>query len=83
MRFISLVLKVGLIVLQQLAQDKQSVSCHTSLSALTASSSSKRGGSFSSLVRKALNPFWYNFTFCLKDFRFMGCINCFNIENRK
>src|SRR5688500_16649604 len=54
MRFISWLVKVGVMVLQQLAQARQSVSAQTSLSVCTARLSNPRGGFFSSLVKNLL-----------------------------
>ncbi len=50
-------------VLQQFAQDKQSVFAHISVSAATANLSSPRGGFFSSFVRNLLNADLFSLTF--------------------
>jgi len=49
---------VGVIVLQQLAQVKQSTSGHTVLSIISATVSKFLGGFFSSLPKKRLNAFY-------------------------
>src|SRR5688572_7134391 len=57
MRFISFSVKVGVMVLQQLAQLRQSTSRHTSASTCSASLSKPRGGFFSTLPRNLLKVF--------------------------
>jgi hypothetical protein len=51
MRRISLLVKVGVMVLQQLAQVKQSTSCHTSAFNFSASASKPAGFNFSTLPK--------------------------------
>ena len=66
---------VGVIVLQQLAQLRQSTSCHTSFSNAMVKLFSLFGGSFSSLVRNLLKLRLVWPTFFLKERRFTGFIS--------
>src|SRR6187551_3674477 len=82
MRLISFGVYVGVIVLQQLAQVKQSTCCHISMFNFSVSLSRSRGGFFSTLVRNRLNNFLYRLTFFLKEYRLTGCmkLSVFMIE---
>jgi hypothetical protein len=78
---ISLVRNVGVMVLQQFPQVKQSVSSQISLSILAAIVSRFLGGFFSSLVRKVRNLFLFRSTFFLNAGRFIGCMNGYGLKN--
>src|SRR5258708_6838624 len=72
--FISLTENVGVIVLQQLPQLKQSISGHTSFSTVSINLCKPRGGCFSILVKNKRKDLLYFFTFCLNERRFTACI---------
>src|ERR1700712_3569912 len=69
MRLTSLTVNVGDIVLQQLAQVKQSTSFQTALSTSTAILSRSFGGVFSSLLKNLLSTLLYRSTFLLNKRR--------------
>jgi hypothetical protein len=62
--------KVGLIDLQQFAQDKQSTSAQTSVLNVAAIWSRFLGFLFFIFVKKDLNCFALSLTFCLNDLKF-------------
>jgi len=74
MRLMSSGLKVGVMVLQQLAQLRQSTSFHTCTSALMVMLFKSLCGFFSSFERNMRNRRLLCLTFCLKERRFTGCI---------
>ena len=68
-------------VLQQLAQDRQSVFCHISMSAERAIMSSLRGGSFSIFERKRLRDDLFPATFLRKSRRLILSMSSKNKED--
>jgi hypothetical protein len=72
MRFISADVKVGVMVLQQLAHARQSVSFHTSCSSPAVSFSKPRGVCFSSLLKNRLNRPLVLTAFFLNNFMLNG-----------
>ena len=73
--FISCLVKVGVMVLQQLAQERQSVSCHTSFSSCRIFFSSPRDGPFSSFVRNLRKLLFFSLACFRNERRLMGCIS--------
>ena len=74
MRPISCFVNVGVIVLQQLPQLKQSTSAHALLSASTTNCLIFFGGLFSSLDKNNRSLLLLCLTFCLKERRFTNCM---------
>jgi len=74
MRLISVDVYVGDIVLQQLAQLRQSISCHISVSICEASLSKPREGFFSIRRKYFKNSFLRKLIFFLNEYRLTGCM---------